>query len=280
MGLAERVAERDPARLLGILFDVSKCIGCRACQMACKEANDLPYVPLMDAQNPRGATDNEKWNEPRLAAYNYIVMNTYMAQSKDGDKKWHHVRRACLHCQNPLCFEVCFVHSYRKTPEGAILYAHPEICVGCRYCQLACPFHSIQMEWDEVFSRVRKCTFCYEWVQQGGAPACVTACPTEALKFGNREALLQEAKRRIAAAPGKYVDHVYGEKEVGGTGVLYISEVPFEQLGFNTEVMQKAVPTYTWKYMQKAPVLAVSLPVLFAALYATTKRRAGDEDGH
>ncbi|ACA59555.1 4Fe-4S dicluster domain-containing protein [Candidatus Desulforudis audaxviator] len=280
MELVERVAKRDPERMLGILFDGSKCIGCRACQMACKEANDLPYVPLMDAQNPRGATESENWNQPRLAAYNYIVMNTYLAQGKDGGKKWHHVRRACLHCQNPLCFEVCFVHSYRKTPEGPVVYAHPEICVGCRYCQLACPFLTVTLEWDDVFSRISKCHMCYPLVQQGGTPACVTACPTDALKFGKREALLQEAKARIAAAPDKYVDHVFGEKEVGGTGVLYISEAPFEELGFNTDVMQKSPTKYTWKYMQKAPILAISLPILFAALYVTTKRRAENEGGH
>jgi len=280
MQLVERVAERDPERMLGILFDVTKCIGCRVCQMACKEANDLPYVPLNDAHNPRGATESENWNQPRLAAYNYIVMNTHLAQSKDGTKKWHHVRRACFHCQNPLCFEVCFTHSYRKTAEGAVVYAHPEICVGCRYCQLACPFYTLAVEWDDLFSRMSKCHLCHHLVLQGGAPACVTVCPTGALAFGKREALLQEANERIAAAPNKYVDHVYGEKEVGGTGVLYISGAPFEELGFNTEVMQKSVPTYTWKYMKKAPVLAVSLPVLFAALYVYTKRQADNEDGH
>lgn len=278
--LNERIAPRDPGRLLGILVDITRCIGCRACQMACKEANDLPYVPESQPHQARGV-DERQWNQPRLTPYDLTVLHTFLAQGKDGKMKWHHVRQSCLHCVEPLCFETCFAHVYKKTPEGPVVFAHSGQCVGCRYCQLACPFLSIQLEWERVFSLPRKCTMCYEkLVQQGQEPACVAACPTKALEFGSRGELLKAAKSRIAANPGRYVDHIFGEKEVGGTTVMYISGVPFEELGFNTEVMSKSATDYTWKYISKAPILAVALPVTFAALYVYTKRRSESEDGH
>jgi formate dehydrogenase iron-sulfur subunit len=278
MELLERTAKRDPSELFGILFDVNRCIGCRACQMACKQAHNLPYVPLNQPHRPRGEAGN--WNTPHLTPYDYLVMNAYLAEGKDGETKWRHVRRACMHCVEPICFEACFVHAYRKTPEGPVVYMDPGICVGCRYCQLACPFLTIQVEWEEVFSRISKCPMCYERVKEGQQPACVAACPTKALEFGKRGGLLAKARDRINKNPDQYVDHIFGEKEVGGTSVLYISSVPFEELGFSEDIIDKSIPKYTWKYMSKAPFLAVSLPVAFAALYVYTKKRSGDEDGH
>jgi formate dehydrogenase iron-sulfur subunit len=198
-----------------------------------------------------------------------------------GDKvQWRFAKMQCLHCLEPICAESCFSNSFEKTPEGAVVYFNPEICVGCRYCQLACPFLSIQIKWNEVFSRVRKCNLCYDRLVKGLQPACVTTCPTEALKFGKRDELLQEARARIRQHPDKYVPHIFGEKEVGGTSWLYLSDVPFAELGFNTDVMQKSIPTYTWKYVSKAPILAIGLPIAFAALYAYTKRRSENEAGH
>jgi formate dehydrogenase iron-sulfur subunit len=278
VGLAERTAKRDPAELFGILFDVNRCIGCRACQSACKEAHNLPYVPQNQPHRPRGAESTD-WNKPDLTPYDYLVMNAHLAEGKDGETKWWHVRRACMHCVEPICFEACFVHAYRKTPEGPVVYVHPEVCTGCRYCQLACPFQAVTLEWEDVFSRISKCPMCYERVQQGHPPACVSACPAKALEFGKRGALLEKARERIKKHPDKYVDHIFGEKEAGGTSVLYIAGVPFEKLGFSEDIIDKSIPKYTWKYISKAPILAVSLPVAFAALYVYTKRRAENEDG-
>lgn len=278
MGLTERTTRRNPGELFGMLFDVNRCIGCRACQAACKEANDLPYVPQNQPYRPRG-TDNTDWNKPNLTPYDYLVINTFLAEGEDGRTQWRHVRRSCMHCVEPICFEACFVHAYRKTPEGPVVYAHPEVCVGCRYCQLACPFQTIQLEWEQVFSRTSKCSMCYEWVKQGNEPACVTACPTKALEFGKRGELLEKARDRIKKNPDRYLDHIFGEKEVGGTSVMYISGVPFEQLGFREDIIEKSIPKYTWKYIKKAPLLAMSLPVFFAALYVYTKRNGGDEEG-
>ncbi|MBE0466106.1 MAG: 4Fe-4S dicluster domain-containing protein [Candidatus Desulforudis sp.] len=254
----------------GVLVDVTKCIGCRGCQTACKNWNDLPAVKT---------TFTADWTNPPEMNFNNITLVGFHTIEKDDKVQWRAAKVQCFHCLEPTCFEVCFVHAYNKTPEGAVVYANPEICVGCRYCQLACPFHNIQMKWDEVFSRVRKCSFCYNRLVEGLKPACVTTCPTGALKFGKRDELLQEAKERINSNPDKYFNHIYGEKEAGGTSWLYISDVPFEDLGFNTDVFQKSIPKYTWKYMKKAPILAVSLPIFFAALYAYTKRRAENE-GH
>ncbi len=254
----------------GVLVDITKCIGCRGCQVACKNWNDLPATKTTFTAS--------RTNPPQMNFNNVTLVNFHTIEK--GDKvQWRAVKMQCFHCLEPICFEACFVHAYKKTPEGAVVYFNPEICTGCRYCQLACPFLNIQLKWDEVFSRVRKCDMCYDRLVRGLKPACVATCPTGALKFGERDALLKEARERIAKNPDKYVDHIFGEKEVGGTSWLYISDVPFEELGFRTDVMHESIPKYTWKYISKAPILAVGLPILFAAFYVYTKRRAENEDG-
>jgi len=255
----------------GVLVDITKCIGCRACQVACKNWNNLPATKTefqADGSNP-----------PGLDAYNVTRVGFHTLEI-NGEYRQRFAKIQCNHCLEPLCAEVCFVHAYQVRPEGPVVYFNPEICVGCRYCQLACPFLNVSMKWDETWSRVRKCSFCYDRMMNGMLPSCVTTCPPGALKFGKRDELLAEAKDRIAKNPDKYVNHIFGEKEVGGTSWMYISDVPFEELGLNTDVMHKSPTQYTWKYVSKAPILAVGLPIFFAALYVYTKRQADNEDGH
>ena len=254
----------------GVLTDITKCIGCKGCQVACKNWNDYPATKT---------SFNADWSNPPYMNYNNVTRVGFHVLEKGDEIKWRFAKVQCLHCLEPNCAEVCFVHAYEKSPYGPVVYFNPEICVGCRYCQLACPFLNISMKWDEVFARVRKCTMCYDRLAQGLKPACVTTCPPGALKFGKRDELLKEARERINKNPEKYVNHIYGEKEVGGTSWLYISDVPFEELGFRTDVMHNPVPKYTWKYVSKAPILAVALPIFFAALYTYTKRRAENEEG-
>lgn len=254
----------------GVLVDITRCYGCGSCAVACKLYNGLNWDEASPATGEKAV----------LTAHNWTAVETRRI-GRDEGKLLRFVKKQCLHCLEPICFETCFVHAYRKTPEGPVIYAHPEICVGCRYCQLACPFLVVGVEWEDVFSRIGKCPMCYERVKDGQPPACVEACPTKALEFGKRGALLAMARERIKKHPDRYVDHIFGEKEVGGTSWLYISDIAFEELGFNTNLMHKSIPQYTWKYVSKAPILAVGLPIAFAALYTYTKRRTeNEESGH
>ncbi|MDQ7791933.1 MAG: 4Fe-4S dicluster domain-containing protein [Clostridia bacterium] len=255
---------------IGVLVDLTRCIGCRACQTACKEWNKLDLVP------PRSEMT---WDGIKTTGYEFTVVNPHLVQKKDGSMEWQHLKEQCLHCEEPACESSCFVHAFYKTPEGPVLY-NATICVGCRYCMLACPFQIPKYEWDKLFPEVKKCTFCNDRQAQGLEPACVTACPMDVLEFGKRSELLEEAHRRIKADPSKYIDHVYGETEVGGTSWLYISDVPFKDLGFRTDVTQRGVPQYTWDVLKWTPHIAIGWTAVLTALYMTTKRRSENDEEH
>ncbi|MFZ4621826.1 MAG: 4Fe-4S dicluster domain-containing protein, partial [Bacteroidota bacterium] len=192
-----------------MLIDLTLCVGCNACQVACKEANGLP-------------ADEEKTLSP--TAYTAL-------EEHDGV----FVRRMCQHCDDPSCASVCPVGALTKTPEGPVVYSVDK-CIGCRYCMQACPFQVPRYDWSSTYPRINKCVLCHERIAKGLPTACSEACPTGATKFGDRDELLKEAYARIAAEPGKYVAKVYGEQEVGGTSILYVTSVPFENLGFRTNL--------------------------------------------
>ncbi len=137
-----------------------------------------------------------------------------------------------MHCNDPACVSACPVAALDKLPNGPVVY-DDERCIGCRYCMMACPFQIPKFQWSSAVPLIRKCDFCADRIAIGLAPACSTVCPTETLLFGDREALLKEAHRRIGAHPGKYYPEVYGEKIVGGTAKLYLTAVSFEDLGLD-----------------------------------------------
>ncbi|ACX52310.1 4Fe-4S ferredoxin iron-sulfur binding domain protein [Ammonifex degensii KC4] len=259
-----------------LLFDVTKCIGCRACQVACKEYNRLPLDDKRDRRYPR-----ETWDKQApLTANTWLRINAHLVE-KDGRVEWRFVRRSCFHCQYPACESACFAHAFYKTPEGPVLY-HAYRCVGCRYCMLACPFGIPKYQWNEVFPEVRKCIMCYKRVNQGAPPACVGACPTGAITFGDRDAMLNEAHRRIEESPERYVNYVYGEKEVGGTSLFYISDVPFEKLGLPTiergEIGTEPIPHITHRVLKWTLPIAFTWGAVLTALYFATRQKG--EEGH
>ena len=135
-----------------------------------------------------------------------------------------------MHCVHPACVSACTVGALHRTDGGAVVVDTSK-CIGCRYCQYACPFGVPQFEWENTLGVVRKCTSCVERLGAGESPACAAACPSGALKFGQRGNLLEEAHARLAAAADRYLPHVYGEDEIGGTNRLYLSDVSFESLG-------------------------------------------------
>jgi formate dehydrogenase iron-sulfur subunit len=159
-----------------------------------------------------------------------------------------------------------------KTPEGPVIYDRDK-CMGCRYCIVACPFGIPRYDWDRPVPYVQKCDMCYGRLKEGKPPACVEACPEKATIFGPRSELLEEARRRIRTHPGRYVNRVVGETEIGGTSVLYLSDVPLDFLGFAPKLGEKAVPEFTWAALSKVPVLLVGMGTLVTGLWWLIGRR-------
>ncbi len=257
----------------GVLIDVTRCIGCRSCQVSCKSWNDLP-AKLSEFSN--------NWDSPgKLSADTWTNVNYYLIE--EGDQlKWRFVKKQCMHCNEPACESACFTHSFVKTKEGAVIYkptdANKDYCVGCRYCMIACPFGVPGFQWDKAFPYVLKCRFCYDRMQEGLEPACVTSCPTQTLTYGDRDELLALAWSKINNDP-KYVKHVYGEKEYGGTSWLYISDVSFDKIGFRTEafgqpVTQRSIPSLTWDVLKWTPAIFFGWGAVLTIMRAYTKRRA------
>ncbi len=230
----------------GLLFDATRCVGCGACAAACKEQNDLP-LPI----------------EAKTTAYTWTTV-----QAKAGT----HVRRLCMHCLDPTCVSVCPVAALRKTDEGPVIY-DADRCIGCRYCIMACPFEVPKYQWDRAIPIVGKCIMCADRVRAGQATACASVCPTGATQFGERDDLVREAQMRIDRNPDCYVDHIYGLEEAGGTSVLMLSGVPFEQLGMPTNLPLQSLPMLTWQVLSKIPDFVVLAGVFLFGVHWITQRR-------
>ncbi len=246
----------------GVLYDATKCIGCRACQVACKQWNELPAEETINT----GTYENP----PQLSAYTFTKIR-FTELEEDGKFRWVFAKLQCMHCEHPACAEACIVGALKKTPGGPVTYDEGK-CIGCRYCMVACPFGIPNFEWDKPLPWIRKCTFCADRQAAGLKPACVTTCPTGALQFGEREELVAEARRRIAASPGEYVDHIYGEKEVGGTSWLYLSPVPFKELGF-PNLGSEPVTVNAARAMGAVPPVLLGVAAIMTGIYWLTKRR-------
>ncbi|MBZ5497600.1 MAG: 4Fe-4S dicluster domain-containing protein [Acidobacteriia bacterium] len=229
-----------------MLIDITMCAGCNSCQDACKKENNLAG----------GA-------ETGLSPTAYTALEDHNGVS---------VRRMCQHCVAPTCASVCPVGAFTKTEEGPVIYDETK-CIGCRYCMQACPFQVPRYEWSSNNPRVQKCRFCYDRIKNGRQPACAEACPTGATKFGSRDEMLREAFGRIQAEPGKYVNRIYGQSEVGGTSILYITSVPFEKLGFKTQLRREALPELTMNALSKIPTVVTVGGAFLAGVYWITNRR-------
>lgn len=232
------------ARTKAILIDITKCIGCLSCERACKDLHGFPEDP-----------------EPQLSPTALTVVEQH------GDR---FVRRLCMNCQDPACVSACLVGALQKTELGPVTYTSSK-CIGCRYCIVACPFSVPRYEWSKLVPFVKKCDMCYARQAAGQLPACVEACPVQASIAGWRDEILEEAQRRVWL-DSKYVKRIYGTEEVGGTSVFYISDVPFEQLGFNSEPSQP-MPVLTANALADIPTVVLAGGGLLAGLYWITNRR-------
>jgi formate dehydrogenase iron-sulfur subunit len=257
----------------GMLTDLSVCIGCRKCEYACKAANGLPNEPLESYEDPSVFRQKR-----RPDANNLTVVNRYPGGEADAPPVY--VKKQCLHCNHPACASVCPVAAIRKSEQGPVIY-EASLCMGCRYCMMACPFNIPAYTYDIPLTPVvRKCTMCFEKVsKEGGVPACAKICPVEAITFNRRGKLLALAREKIRSRPDVYVDHVYGEHEVGGTGWLYVAPISFDQLGFRTDLGARPAPEWTEGFLSIIPLVVSIWPAALAGLYALTKPRGPSAAG-
>jgi ferredoxin len=182
-----------------------------------------------------------------------------------------------MHCLNPACAAACLTRAMHKEPSGAVAWDGDK-CMGCRFCMVSCPFDVPKFEYDSANPRITKCVMCFERVAEGEEPACVANCPAKALQFGPRDQLLEIARQRVYGNPDRYVSHIYGEHEVGGTSFLYLSAVPFEQLGFRTDLGTTAYPVFTREFLYAVPLVLTLLPPFLLAVHKA-KNGKGEAEG-
>jgi formate dehydrogenase iron-sulfur subunit len=246
----------------GVLHDETRCVGCRSCEEACNKVNKLPEPekPFKD----ESVLDEKR----RPEEDSYTVVNKYKTS-----KGFKFRKIQCNHCLEPACASVCFVSAFKKQPSGAVVY-DPDVCVGCRYCMMACPFEVPAYQYDDALTpEVVKCTMCAPRLEKGQLPGCVEVCPKEALTFGKRDDLLKMAKDRIRKNPDRYVDHIYGEKEMGGTSWMYLSDVPFNEVGMREDLGNTSAPNLTSGALHVVPMVVALWPVFLTGMYGMTKRR-------
>ncbi len=253
--LAEETIEDKEFK--GILVDTTRCVGCQNCSVVCAEANGLPEPDLdaIDDGNIRNTSDKQ-----------WTLVNRF-----EVDDQEIYVKKQCMHCDQPACATACPTRALLKTKDGPVIW-RADKCMGCRFCMVSCPFDMPKFEYDSPVPNIQKCRMCYERLLEDEQPACVSECPEEALVFGTKRELLDEARCRIYQNPDDYVHKIYGEEEVGGTGYLYLASVPFEHLGFRTDLGDTPYPEYTKTFLYSVPVVLTLWPAFLLALNKATKK--------
>jgi Fe-S-cluster-containing dehydrogenase component len=251
----------------GLLHDTTLCVGCRSCELACKQVNDIATI-----EHPRG--DVHAFDEARrVTPTSLTVVNRYQPAA---DSPPVFRKHQCMHCNEPCCASVCLVRAFTKTPEGPVLY-NPDLCMGCRYCVAACPYNALSYEYDEPLTpRVMRCTMCYDRITAPGGPklpGCAEACPNGAITFGRRDELIALARDRFAKHPGRYLHHVFGEHELGGTSWLVLAGVPFAALGLHEGLNHTPLPELGTSFLSVVPLVITIYPGLLAGFYSFSKRK-------
>ncbi len=229
-GLSTSTAKAGPKNILsedrmGVLVDTTVCIGCRNCEWACKDAHDL-HAGNLESYEDRKVLDSKR--RPDHTAL--TVVNEY-SSGKNSNLPVD-VKVQCMHCDHPACVSACIVGAFTKHENGSVTW-DTDMCIGCRYCMAACPFQVPAFEYDKALNpNIMKCDFCFDRTKEGKLPACVTICPVEALTYGSRTELVKIARDRIKKNPDRYVDHIFGEYEVGGTSWMYLANKDFVELDF------------------------------------------------
>lgn len=251
----------------GMLTDTTLCIGanCRRCEEACKKVNQRPMDGL-------DLTDNSVFDQERRTDPNsYTVVNRF-DNPKDPDNPIY-VKKQCMHCNEPACASACLVRAFSKTKEGPVLY-NKDVCIGCRYCMLACPFRIPTYDYFNALApEVRKCTMCFDRITEGKMPGCAEICPKEAITFGKRSELITLAREKIRHDPDRYHPYLYGESEVGGTSWLYLAGADFGDLGFSKDLGSQPYPEFTRGFLSVVPLVLTIWPVMLTGFYKFSKHR-------
>ena len=286
---------------LGLLYDSTLCIGCKACVAACKEVNEMPpeYAPNVE----------HLWDTPLdLSGKTLTVIKAHRNEASRAEEKeaagLTFVKKSCMHCVDPSCVSACPVSAMRKDPVTGVVSYNKDACIGCRYCVAACPFRVPRFTYDRAFPQISKCQLCRQRLDKGGYSACAEVCPTGATLFGKVSDLRAEAARRLALAPGtptvyprgridgpdqsymgvskKYVNRVYGDTEFGGTQLLMLAGVPFDRLGY-ADLPPDSDAAHS-ETLQHTLYAGLVVPVAFLGVLSWAARRSAaahkEEDGH
>jgi len=257
-----------PTEAVGMLYDATLCIGCQTCVVACTKANGLQ-------------PDNRR--DPLHQApgdLNYRTKTIIKLYKEADGKEFSFVKQQCMHCIDPACVSACMFGGLKKDKKTGIVSWNGTYCVGCRYCEIACPYNVPKFRWEGFNPEIVKCEFCRERQAQGQQPACTEVCPKKAVIFGTREELLKEAKSRIAKNPGKYYqDRVFGEKEGGGTQVFYLSHVAFDKIGLPT-LGDESIPGQYLKWQKRLYSYLVFPAGLYAVLVGTIRKNWKSHEEH
>jgi formate dehydrogenase iron-sulfur subunit len=249
----------------GMLYDSTRCVGCQTCEVVCAKINDLTTPEGEPKTGILRKTDER----------NRTIVNSF--NTKKGDV---FIKTQCMHCNQPACAAACLTKAMYKTKEGPVIW-RGEKCMGCRYCMVSCPFDVPKFEFHSPNPKIQKCTMCYNRIKDGKIPACAENCPTEAIKYGTRREMLTEARKRIVENPDTYVNEIYGEQVAGGTAFLYLSPVPFNELGLNTKLQNDSYPELSKGFLYSVPSVFVLIPPILLGIYEATKNnylKKDDED--
>ncbi|MFW9603855.1 MAG: 4Fe-4S dicluster domain-containing protein [Trichlorobacter sp.] len=243
---------------MGVLVDLTRCVGCRSCEAACNNEQKLP-APDEPFDDMSVFKDKRRTTEKA-----YTVVNKYQVATKESLYR----KIQCNHCTEPACLSSCFVNAYTKTKEGAVIY-NAKVCVGCRNCMIACPFNIPAYSYTSPLNPlVKKCIFCYDTrLKEGKPPACVEICPQQVMTFGRRSDLIKLGHDRIQSNPGLYVDKLFGEKAVGGTSWMYLSSVDFDKVGFDGHMQNEPIISNVKDFLGFVPMVLSIWPALFTGVH-------------